>query len=127
MGIFTHCVLGANDVAKSRKFYDATLGTLGIKNLGPMGENAFLYGQGSPEFVVTKPANGQAACHANGGTLGFVAPTRASVHEFHKAGLANGGTDEGAPGPRSFTPTAYAAYLRDPAGNKICAYCFAPS
>ncbi len=127
MAIFTHVVLGANDVAKSRKFYDAALGALGINNLGPFGDKAFLYGKDAPEFLITKPANGQPACHANGGTLGFVAPTRDAVHKFHAAGLANGGTDEGQPGPRTFTPTAYAAYLRDPDGNKICAYCFAPA
>jgi catechol 2,3-dioxygenase-like lactoylglutathione lyase family enzyme len=127
MAIFTHVVLGANDVPKSRKFYDAALGTLGIKNLGPMGENAFLYGKDAPEFVITKPANGKPACFANGGTLGFAAPSRAAVHEFHKVGLANGGTDEGEPGPRAFAPTAYAAYLRDPDGNKICTYCFLPA
>lgn len=127
MAIFTHVVLGANDVAKSKKFYDAALGALGVKNLGPFGENAFLYGADSPEFLITKPANGKPACHANGGTLGFAAPTRDAVHKFHAAGLANGGTDEGQPGPRTFTPTAYAAYLRDPDGNKICAYCFAPA
>ena len=127
MAIFTHVVLGANDVAKSRKFYDAALGTLGINNLGPFGDKAFLYGKDAPEFLITKPANGQPACFANGGTLGFVAPTRDAVHKFHAAGLANGGTDEGQPGPRTFTPTAYAAYLRDPDGNKICAYCFAPA
>ena len=57
----------------------------------------------------------------------FVAPSRDAVHKFHEAGIANGGTDEGLPGPRTFTPTAYAAYLRDPCGNKICAYCFAPA
>ena len=125
MAIFTHVVLGANDVAKSRKFYDATLAALGIKNLGPMGDNAFLYGKDSPEFLVTKPANGKAACFANGGTVGFAAPTRDAVQKFHAAGMANGGTDEGQPGPRTFTPTAYASYLRDPDGNKICAYCFA--
>jgi catechol 2,3-dioxygenase-like lactoylglutathione lyase family enzyme len=125
MGIFTHVVLGANDLAKSRKFYDATLGTLGISNLGPFGANGVLYGKDSPEFLVTKPANGKPACFANGGTVGFVAPSRDAVHMFHAAGLANGGTDEGLPGPRTFTPTAYAAYLRDPDGNKICTYCFA--
>ncbi len=125
MAIFTHCCLGANDVAQSRKFYDAALGALGINNLGPMGDNAFLYGVSSPEFLVTKPRDGSPATGANGGTLGFAAPTRAAVHAFYEAGLANGGTDEGAPGPRAFTPTAYAAYLRDPSGNKICAYCFA--
>lgn len=127
MAIFTHVVVGANDVAASRRFYDATLGALGIRNLGPFGANAFLYGIEGPEFVLTKPVNGQPACHANGGTIGFAAPSRAAVHEFHKAGLENGGTDEGAPGPRTFTPTAYAAYLRDPCGNKICAYCFLPA
>ena len=125
MAIFTHVVLGTNDLSQSTQFYDATLSTLGVKNLGPMGENGVLYGADGPEFILTKPANGEPACHANGGTVGFAAPTRDAVHKFHQAGLANGGTDEGEPGPRSFTPTAYAAYLRDPCGNKICTYCFA--
>tara|TARA_R110000787_G_scaffold20580_21_gene61211 strand:- start:2941 stop:3327 length:387 start_codon:yes stop_codon:yes gene_type:complete len=125
MAIFTHVCLGAQDLAASKAFYDAALGALGIDSLGPMGEKGFLYGQGAPEFVILEPANGEPACHANGGTLGFSATARAQVRAFHEAGLANGGTDEGAPDPRSFMPTAYAAYLRDPAGNKICAYCFA--
>ena len=127
MGIYTHIVLGTNDISKVRKFYDATLGPLCIKNLGPMGDNASLYGVDAPEFLVTKPANGKDACFANGGTVSFAAPSRAAVHEFHVAALANGGTDEGAPGPRNFTPTAYAAYVRDPDGNKISTYCFAPA
>jgi catechol 2,3-dioxygenase-like lactoylglutathione lyase family enzyme len=117
--------LGANDVAQSRKFYDAALAPLGVKNLGPMGDNAFLYGAEGPEFLITKPRDGNPACLANGGTIGFAAPTRAAVRAFHAAALANGGKDDGAPGPRTFTPTAYAAYVRDPVGNKICAYCFA--
>jgi catechol 2,3-dioxygenase-like lactoylglutathione lyase family enzyme len=125
MAIFTHVVVGANDLKKATKFYDAALGTLGVKRLAPLGEKAFLYGKDSPEFMVTIPANGKPATHANGGTIGFAAPSRKAVHDFHKAGLANGGTDEGKPGPRDFAPTAYAAYLRDPDGNKICTYCFA--
>ncbi len=125
MAIFTHVVLGTNDLSKTTQFYDAALGTLGVKNLGPLGENAVMYGASEPEFLVTKPADGQPATHANGGTLGFAAPNRDAVHKFHAAGLANGGTDEGEPGPRTFTPTAYTAYLRDPDGNKICTYCFA--
>ena len=125
MAIFTHVVLGANDLGKSTQFYDAALGALGIKNLGPMGDRGVLYGADGPEFLITKPANGEPACHANGGTIGFHAATRDAVHKFHEAGLANGGSDEGAPGPRDFAPTAYAAYLRDPCGNKICTYCFA--
>jgi len=126
MAIFTHVVLGANDVAQSRKFYDAALAPLGVKNLGPMGDNGFLYGAQGPEFLITKPRDGKLACLANGGTVGFAAPTRAAVRAFHAAAVSSGGTDDGAPGPRSFTPTAYAAYVRDPVGNKICAYCFAP-
>jgi catechol 2,3-dioxygenase-like lactoylglutathione lyase family enzyme len=126
MAIFTHVVVGTNDLKKATKFYDATLGTLGVKRIAPLGDHAFMYGKESPEFMVTKPRNGNPACHANGGTVGFVAPNRKAVHEFHKAGLANGGMDEGQPGPREILPNAYAAYLRDPDGNKICTYCFAP-
>ena len=69
MAIFTHVVLGANDVAKSRKFYDAALGALDIKNLGPFGDKAFLYGKDAPEFLITKPANGQPACRVNTDTI----------------------------------------------------------
>ena len=125
MAIFTHVVLGANDLEQSTSFYDAALSALGVKNVGPWGDGAMMYGADDPEFIITKPADGQPACHANGGTVSFAASTRDAVHKFHEAGLANGGTDEGAPGPRTFTPTAYAAYLRDPTGNKICCYCFA--
>ena len=125
MAILTHVVLGTNNLARATQFYDATLGALGVKSIGPMGEDGFFYGAETPEFVITKPINGEAACHANGGTVGFAAASRDAVHKFHEAGLANGGTDAGEPGPRDFSPTAYAAYLRDPDGNKICTYCFA--
>jgi len=126
MSIFSHVTLGANDFEKSIPFYDAILGALGINNMGKLHENAVLYGTETPAFAVLTPINGEPACGANGGTVGFLAPTRDAVHKFHEAGLANGGTDEGAPGPRDFTPTAYAAYLRDPDGNKLCAYCYEP-
>ena len=125
MAILTHVVLGTNNLARATQFYDATLGALGVKSIGPMGEDGFFDGAETPEFVITKPINGEAACHANGGTVGFAAASRDAVHKFHEAGLANGGTDAGEPGPRDFSPTAYAAYLRDPDGNKICTYCFA--
>ena len=78
-----------------------------------------------PEFLVLRPSNGEPACHANGGTIGFTAASRAAVDKFHELSLANGGTDEGAPGPRDVRPNAYAAYVRDPDGNKLCTYCFA--
>lgn len=127
MSVFTHVVVGTNDLEKSRKFYDAVLPALGMKHMGMMGENAHMYGVDTPAFMVTKPLNGKPACFANGGTVGFAAPTRAAVDQFHAAALANGGSDEGQPGPRPFSPTAYGAYVRDPDGNKLTTYCFAPA
>ncbi len=124
MAIFTHVVIGSNDLERSRKFYDSVLATLGLKRVMNL-DSASLWGAEGPEFMVTKPGNGQPATFANGGTISFAASSRAAVREFHKAALALGGKDEGQPGPRSFTPTAYAAYVRDPDGNKICSYCFA--
>lgn len=122
-GIYSHAMIGANDVAASAVFYDAALGALGIANLGPFGNGWVLYGRDKPAFIVAKPGNGEAAS-SNGVTLGFAAADTTQVHAFHEAGLANGGTDEGAPGPRSHLPGAYAAYLRDPSGNKVCCYTF---
>jgi len=124
MSIFTHAVLGTNDLKKAETFYDAALGALGLSQKGPFGSGGTMYGKDGPEFIVTAPGDGKPATPANGGTLGFLAGDRATVRAFYEAALANGGTDEGAPGPRTFTPTAYAAYVRDPDGNKICAYSF---
>lgn len=107
----------------SASFYDAALAPLGVQNMGPFGNNWILYGKEKPAFIIAKPGNGEAAL-SNGATIGFAAATTADVDAFHAAGLANGGTDEGAPGPRSHLPGAYAAYLRDPAGNKVCSYTF---
>jgi catechol 2,3-dioxygenase-like lactoylglutathione lyase family enzyme len=123
MSIFTHVVVGTNDINKSRTFYDKVLSTLGLKRVMDL-DHASLWGKDGPEFMVTKPGNGKPATHANGGTISFLAPSRDAVHAFHKEALANGAVCEGPPGPRSFTPTAYAAYVRDPDGNKICTYNF---
>ncbi len=124
MSIFTHVVVGTNDLDQARKFYDAVLKTIDIPYHGPLGENGAIYQSNGYKFIVTKPTNGQPATHANGGTVGFSAPNRDAVHKFHEAGLANGGSCDGKPGPRSAAPNAYAAYLRDPEGNKICTFCF---
>ena len=121
--VFSHTTIGASDLAVSTKFYDAALGALGIKNMGPFGDSCFLYGKDKPAFLVLKPGNGGAPS-SNGVTIGFAAATPAEVDAFHAAGLAAGGTDEGAAGPRGHLPGAYAGYLRDPAGNKVCAYTF---
>lgn len=122
-GVFSHACLGASDLTKSTAFYDAVLAPLGVKNLGPFGDSAFLYGKDKPALLVLKPGNGEAPS-SNGVTVGFAAPSQADVDAFHAAGLAAGGTSEGEAGPRGHLPGAYAAYLRDPAGNKICAYHF---
>ena len=122
-GVFSHACVGANDLAASTAFYDAALAPLGVRNLGPFGEAIMLYGKEKPAFLVLKPGNGEAPS-GNGVTVGFAAASAAEVDAFHAAGLAAGGKDEGAPGPRSHLPGAYAGYLRDPSGNKLCAYTF---
>ncbi|MFT3966288.1 MAG: VOC family protein [Sphingobium sp.] len=115
-GIFSHIFIGAIDTALSAKFYDGALGALGIRNLGSFGNGWVLYGKDKPAFIIARPGNGETPS-SNGFTIGFAASSAQDVDAFHATGLANGGTDEGAPGPRSHLPGAYAAYLRDPAGS----------
>ena len=124
MAIFTHVAVGTNDLAKARQFYDSVLAPLGYKRLKDFGDGGSCWGVSIEEFMVLKPANGQPATFANGGTISFEAPSRAAVAAFHKAALAAGGKDEGAVGPRGFWPNAYAGYVRDLDGNKLAAYCF---
>jgi catechol 2,3-dioxygenase-like lactoylglutathione lyase family enzyme len=126
MAIFTHVTVGTNDLAKARAFYDAVLSPLGYKRLNDLGDNGSIWGESAAEFFVLKPANGQPATYANGGTVSFEAPNRAAVAAFHKAALAAGGKDEGAVGPRSWLPHAYGAYARDLDGNKLAVYCLKP-
>jgi catechol 2,3-dioxygenase-like lactoylglutathione lyase family enzyme len=124
MSIFTHVTVGTNDLARARAFYDKVLGALGYKRLMDLGDNGSIWGESAPEFFVLKPANGLPANWGNGVTVSFAAPNRAAVAKFHKEALVLGARDEGAVGPRTWHPTAYAGYLRDLDGNKICAYCF---
>lgn len=120
--MFTHILVGSSDIPRSTCFYDAVLGALGIegKSFGALR----IYSKDHVSFGFTLPRNGEPACHANGGTVGFAADNSDAVDAFHAAGLAQGGFDEGAPGKRPKAPgNAYGAYLRDPDGNKICAFC----
>ena len=126
MPIFTHVTVGTNNLQRARDFYDKVLAPLGYKRLNDLGDNGSIWGESAPEFFVLKPANGQPATVANGGTISFAAPSRAAVAGFHKAALELGGKDEGSVGPRSWHPTAYAGYVRDLDGNKLAAYCFKP-
>ncbi|CAM4110406.1 Catechol 2,3-dioxygenase-like lactoylglutathione lyase family enzyme [Novosphingobium lubricantis] len=124
MGIFTHVCLGSNDIDRARVFYDAALAPLGIANLGSFQDQGIGYGRKVAELLILRPLDGGVAAAGNGGTVSFKAPGRAAVRAFHAAGLAAGGSDAGAPGPRGAVKDAYGAYLRDPDGNKICTYCF---
>jgi len=123
--MFSHVMLGTNDVAAAKKFYDATLGALGV----PPGEidvqGRLVYMHNGGRFVVRRPLDGEPAHGANGATLGFLAGSPAEVDAWHAAGVANGGTAiENPPGER-YPPDGrilYLAYLRDPAGNKLCGF-----
>jgi catechol 2,3-dioxygenase-like lactoylglutathione lyase family enzyme len=119
--MFTHIRVGSSDVARSRAFYDAALGALGVEPGMEMNDTIFYRGQPA-SFAVGAPREGEAS-HANGGTIGFVASDQAAVDAFHAGGLAYGGSCEGPPGLRQWgANSAYGAYLRDPDGNKICAF-----
>lgn len=124
MSVFTHVTVGTNDLQKARAFYDEVLGKIGLKRLADLGDNGSIWGVDKPAFFVLKPANGQPATVGNGVTVSFSAPNRAAVAAFHEAALAHGGKDEGAVGPRSWVPNAFAAYARDLDGNKLAVYSF---
>ncbi|MEI6459185.1 MAG: VOC family protein [Pseudomonadota bacterium] len=120
--MFSHVMIGTNDLDRARAFYDATLGALGI---GPahLDGNRIFYRSPTGVFCVTKPINGEPATAANGGTLGFAVTSAEMADAWHTAGIAAGGTTcEGPPGVREGSVgKMYLAYLRDPDGNKLCA------
>ncbi len=115
---------GTNDVAKAGAFYDATFAALGFGDIRvPMDQPFALYRlPNGIHFMLASPLDGEAASHGNGGTLGFAAADAAAVDRWHEAGLAQGGSCEGPPGPRQAVGGRYGAYLRDPDGHKLCAY-----
>lgn len=120
--MFTHVMVGASDLEKSKQFYDAVLGELGIGEPIRDKERYFYRGNGI-SFSITKPIDGNAPTAGNGSTIGFAATSPEQVQAFHDAGVANGGTTcEDPPGVRpSGFGDLYLGYLRDPDGNKICA------
>ena len=121
--MFSHIMLGANDMDASKAFYDATLGALGAKPGMTDASGRVIYLHNGGLFLLTKPLNGEPACHANGGTVGVAAASPEQADAWHAAGVAAGGTPcEDPPGVREAAfGKLYLAYLRDPAGNKICA------
>ena len=121
--MFSHIMVGANDIQESKTFYDAILGALGHEP-GVIDEKGrCFYFTRSGIFSISIPIDGEPACHGNGSTIGFAAKDPATADAWHEAGLSNGGTTcEEPPGAREgSTGSLYLAYLRDPAGNKVCA------
>jgi catechol 2,3-dioxygenase-like lactoylglutathione lyase family enzyme len=121
--MFSHVVVGADDVEVSRKFYDTTLGCLGVPPGRPDENGRIFYKSGGGLFGITKPLDGGFVAHANGSTIGFAASSPAAADAWHAAGIANGGfACEDPPGARQRPfGDLYLAYLRDPYGNKLCA------
>ena len=125
--MFSHIMIGANDIEKSKIFYDKILGVLGAKegvfvpNL--TGQTRYFYFLNKNTFCITEPIDGNAAIPGNGNTVAFNVPDEETGNKWHQAGLDYGGVStEDPPGIREFeNMKMYLAYLKDPSGNKICA------
>ena len=120
--MFSHVMVGANDIGASKKFYDAVLGAIDIPAGITDEKGRIFYLSPTGVFCITTPIDGKAATAGNGGTIGFACQTPEQVEAFHAAGVANGGrTCEDPPGVREGAAgRMYLAYLRDPDGNKVC-------
>jgi catechol 2,3-dioxygenase-like lactoylglutathione lyase family enzyme len=119
--MFSHVMIGTNDLDRAKTFYDKLLGTLGVPP-AVVDRHRIFYRTKSGTFAVSKPIDGQPATHANGGTIGFLAKSQEEADAWHATGIANGATScEDPPGVRdNGAVKLYLAYLRDPDGNKIC-------
>ena len=120
--MFSHIMIGTNNLERAKAFYDSLLGTLGVPP-AVVDRHRIFYRTPSGVFSVTKPINGEHATCANGLTIGFAAASPAQADAWHAAGLAAGGTTcEGLPGVREGgAGKLYLAYLRDLDGHKLCA------
>jgi len=120
--MFSHVMIGTNDLEKAKEFYDALLGTLDIP-AARVDRHRIFYRTKTGVFSVSTPIDGKPATSANGGTIGFTCRSPEQADAWHAAGIANGGTTcEEPPGVREGAAgKIYLAYLRDLDGNKICA------
>ncbi|MBI5275550.1 MAG: VOC family protein [Burkholderiales bacterium] len=122
--MFSHVMVGSNDLERSKRFYDAVLGVLGaaepVRNVNGTGQARLFYRHDGVSFCVSEPINGEMATAANGGTIGFKCGSPEQVRQFHDVAVAHGGTSiEDPPGLRE--SKLHLAYVRDPDGNKLCA------
>jgi catechol 2,3-dioxygenase-like lactoylglutathione lyase family enzyme len=127
MSIISHFTFGTNDKERARKFYDAVLGAIGFSRLPKPPEKPLAYEKGGqmPTIYIYTPEDGRPATWGNGTHVAFIAETKEQVHLFHEEALRFGGMCEGAPGPRPhYGANYYAAYVRDPDGNKLQAVCY---
>lgn len=122
--MFSHIVIGAHDIAAAKKFYDATLGAIGVAE-GVVNEQSqrLYYRTPGGTLIITKPLDGNPATVGNGTTFGFKCESTDQADAFHDNGVANGGASaEDPPGWRdNGERRLYLAYVRDPSGNKLCA------
>jgi catechol 2,3-dioxygenase-like lactoylglutathione lyase family enzyme len=120
--MFSHVMVGTNDLEAAKDFYDGLLGTLGVRP-GMVDRHRIFWRTKTGTFSVSKPIDGHPATPANGGTIGFNANSAEEVEAWHAAGIANGATTcENPPGVRDMNGMKlHLAYLRDPDGNKLCA------
>lgn len=118
-----YVTLGTNDLKKAAKFYDALAKEMGVGRMMDF-EEFIAWGEmgGAPGIAATKPADGRAASVGNGVMVALQAEDKDQVQRLYDLALANGGSDEGAPGPRG-DEGFYAGYFRDPDGNKLNAFC----
>jgi catechol 2,3-dioxygenase-like lactoylglutathione lyase family enzyme len=125
--MFSHIMIGSNDIARSQQFYTAVLGVVGagepFVSQAPTGQTRLFYRHDGGSFGVTQPINGEAATFANGGTIGFKCSSPEQVKQFHDVAVAHGGTSiESPPGLREGKMgSMHLSYVRDPDGNKLCA------
>lgn len=121
--MYSHTMVGSNDLARSRAFYDALFAVLGGSPASEDEQGRLFYMHNNSMFVVTSPINGQPATISNGATIGFAMASPLQVDAWHKAGVDHGGAAiEDPPGVRdTMLGDLYLAYLRDPDGNKLCA------
>jgi catechol 2,3-dioxygenase-like lactoylglutathione lyase family enzyme len=125
--MFSHVMVGSNDIERSKRFYDAVLGVLGVgepaRNQNATGQERLFYRHDGGTFCVSQPINGEPATFGNGSTIGFKCSSPEQVRQFHDTAVAQGGTSiESPPGLREGKLGAlYLAYVRDPDGSKLCA------
>lgn len=120
--MFSHMVVGTDDIEQAKKFYDAIFAVIACEEQGIDAIGRPFYSKNNQRFIVTKPINGQPATFANGGTIGFAMPSSDAVFRWHQQGLENGGTSAESPPHIRETDDRCVAYLRDPTGNKLCAF-----